>query len=357
MFENGAGLLVYSYDGRFDEENRKLCGTRNNIQEMEVCSISFAYLSNELRNLFGVINLLIGLAAFIGNFMAFLVIFNARYFRNRSSFFLGSLMMTDFLVGAVLEPMHVAQLFSEELRNNCKFNTARRYLSTLLIGASIGSVAVISYDRYIHLSRTQTYLIHMCKRKVAGLISIAWLVPTVMPILMTLGKDEKIYSGMIFVVISVYFTIMMLCYIFIVKIVRKKTIEMVQCGKQSLRQQRQVKKEIRAAKVITMVIMCFFVNLIPISIYHCTAAVKAFIPGNAPEFKESARDIFYTVTMTLAIANSGINPLIYYLRNQRFKGAGIQILRKICPVICFSMCQKQRLSTGSKGTEVTSTSV
>ena len=199
------------------------------------------YISIALRDVFGVSSLSVGSLALFGNIMAFLVIVKTKYFRNRSTCFLGSLIMTDFLVGALLEPMHVAQFFSEELHSNCKFNTARRYLSKILIGASVGSIAMISYDRYTHLSKRNTYLIHMGKRKVAGLIAMSWLVPIILPILMKLRSDEKIYRGIrilseiLFILISVSFTSTVLCYVFIVKIVRKKKFEMVQHGKQNLK--------------------------------------------------------------------------------------------------------------------------
>ena len=324
---------------------------------MEVCSTSFAHISNELRYALGVINLLVGLAALIGNVMAFLVIFKTKYFRNRSTCFLGSLIMTDFLVGAILEPMHVAQFFSEALRNNCKFNTARRYLSTLLIGASISSIAIISYDRYTHLSRTQQYLKHMCIKKVVALISISWVIPMIVPILMKLGKDEKIYSGIIFVLISIYFTIIVICYVFIVKIVRKKKSEEDESGNQSSKRKRRTKNDIRAAKAIGIIIVCFCLTLIPVSIYHCIVAVKAFMPNSIPDFKESSRDVFYACAMTLAMVNSGINPLIYYFRNPKFKESLLQVMKKSSPLIIFFRNKTQISSKGGVEADTVSSSV
>ena len=319
---------------------------------MAVCDSNFGYLSSEWRKALGVLNLATGLMAFIGNLVAFLIIFKTKHFRNLSVYFLGSLIMTDFLVGLLLEPMHVAQLFSEELRNNCTFNGVRRYLSTLLIGASISSIALISYDRYMHLSTTQNYNQHMNKRKAAVMITVGWVIPAVVPILIRLGKDEQIYSSIIFAYVSIYFTIIVGCYIFIIKILRKKESEMFKSQTQNKKERRQGKNDVRAARVVATIIVCFAILIIPISIYHCIVAVKTFLPNSIPSFKETSKEICYAVGMTLAMTNSALNPLIYFLRNPKFKEILLKELKGLYPASCTSKRFSSE-NTGS-GTECNS---
>ena len=310
---------------------------------MAVCDTNFSHLSHELGNVFGTINLVIGLVALLGNLVALLVILKTKHFRNHSTCFLGSLIMTDFLVGVLLEPMHAAQLFSEGFRNNCIFNSARRYLSTVLIGASISSIALISYDRYTHLSRPTTYSQQMQGKKVTALITTGWLIPALIPILMKLGKDEQIYSGIVFLYIFVYFTIMVACYFFIIKIVRRRDAGMAESHSHA--QHHRIKNDLRAAKAVATIIICFAVAIIPISIYHCTVAINTFLPQGIPGFKETSREISYTVGMTLAMANSGINPFIYYLRNPKFKEGLIKELKAFCP----KRYRKKTTGRGSTG--------
>ena len=118
----------------------------SNFGNMAACENDFAYLSNEWRVVFGVVNIAIALVAFTGNLVAFLVILKTKCLQNLSTCFLGSLIVADFLIGTLLEPMDVAQLISKSLLNNCTLNYARRYLSALLIVASVNSIALISYD-------------------------------------------------------------------------------------------------------------------------------------------------------------------------------------------------------------------
>ena len=310
---------------------------------MVACDTNFAYLTDEWRQVFGAINLAIGFMAFFGNSIAVLVLAKTKHFRNLSTCFLGSLVTTDFLVGIILEPMHVAQLFSEGPRDNCIFNSSRRYLSTLLIGASISSIGLISYDRYIHLSMPLTYSENMPKRKVASLITVGWFVPVIVPVLMKLGKEEQIiYSSIIFVYIFVYFTIIVTSYVFIVKIIRENENEMVKMEIRNQAHQGRTRHDVQAAKAVATLITCFAVTIIPISIYHCIVAVNNVLPQGIPGFKEMPREICYTAAMTLAMANSSINPLIYYFRNPKFKENLGKDLKRLCPEWCGSSTEENK---------------
>ena len=100
---------------------------------MTACKESFSYLSDEWRAALGVINTAVAFVVFTGNLVAFLVILKTKLLPNLSTCFLGSLIMTDLLVGVLLEPMHVVQLVSAALQNDRILNNARRYLSTLLV--------------------------------------------------------------------------------------------------------------------------------------------------------------------------------------------------------------------------------
>ena len=118
--------------------------------------------------------------ASFGNLMFFMVIARNKQLHTRSNACLVSLATTDMLVGIILEPLHIIQFFAAEYRNNCGLNSARRFLSTFFMCASIGAITVVSYDRYMHLSKTVNYIQFMSTRKVVTLLIISWLVPLVM---------------------------------------------------------------------------------------------------------------------------------------------------------------------------------
>ena len=88
-------------------------------------------VSTNLRYALGFFNAIQGLAAFIGNAIVFVIIIKNKRLHTRSNACLLSLAASDLLVGAIVEPMHVIQFFSEDYRADCTFNKIRRYLSTV----------------------------------------------------------------------------------------------------------------------------------------------------------------------------------------------------------------------------------
>ena len=193
----------------------------------------------------------------------------------------------------------------------------------------------------------------MNKKKVAAMITAGWALPAISPIFMKLGKEEQIFSAIIFAYICVSFTIMVLCYICIIRIVRKKTKEMAEILTQNQTGQCPATHDVRAAKAVAIVIICFVITIIPISIYHCTVAVKSLLPNGIPGFREEPKEICYAVGTALTLANSGINPLIYYLRHPKFKESLVKELETFCPAIF----TRKTSSGGNTGSGTASTSV
>ena len=268
--------------------------------------------------------------AFIGNLVAIMIILKTKHFRNLSTCFLSSLVMTDFLVGILLAPMHVAQLVSEPIRNDCTLNNARRYLSTLLIGASVSSVALISYDRYLHLTRTQNYCQFMNKGKVTILITVGWALPAGVPMLKIIAKTAGIYNGIAFAYVCICFVVIVACYACIIKTVQKKEKELIESQAQDQTEKHRISNEIRAAKIIATIIVCYVITFFPSSTYFCVLAINAFLPDGIPGLKETSTEVYYAVVLTLAMANSGMNPFIYYFRNPKFKKSLAKSWRRFC---------------------------
>ena len=297
---------------------------------MTACHKSFSYLSDQWRAILGIVSTAVAFMAFWGNLVAIMIIFRTKHFRNLSTCFLGSLVMTDFLVGILLAPMHVAQLVSEPLRNDCTLNNTRRYLSTLLIGASVSSIALISYDRYLHLTRTQTYCQFMNKGKAIALVTVGWALPAGVPMLMIIANTAPIYHGIAFAYVSLCFVVIVACYACIIKTVRRKEKELADSQAQDQIRQHRVTNEIRAAKIIVTIIVCYLITFIPSCTYFCVVAIKAFLPNSIPGLEETSTEFYYAVVLALAMANSGINPFIYYFRNPKFKESLVESWRKFC---------------------------
>ena len=265
---------------------------------MTFCFIGFVHLTDEWKAVFAVINTAIALEAFTGNLLAFMIILNRKSFQDPSICFLGSLIMTDILVGFLLAPMHVVELVSESLIGNCMLNKARESIAIFLVGASLNSMALINFDRYLHMTKTQTYGQFMSRSKVAALIITGWAIPTVTGMFDMLGSNIRKYTQ---IVVSVYlylcFVTMVLFYTYIIKLVRKKEKGMSDNQANQQIQQRRISNEIRVAKVAAAIIFRFFITVIPSATYQHIYAIKSFLHNDIASFQEmSIRSYFYTAT-------------------------------------------------------------
>jgi len=285
-------------------------------------------VSQSLRYFLGVVNILQGLASIFGNILVFgLVIYNKRL-RTRSNVFLLSLATSDFFVGAILEPMFVIQFFSHDHRENCSFNMVRRYLSTLLLGGAVGSIALVSYDRWTHLAKTIRYEDFMPKKKVAILVMIAWIIPGAIPIARL--TSETVYSAIIIFYVSMIFAIMMTCYIVITKIVHSSELNLQQADEAIPPSGARV-NHVSVAKAVILVILCLLVTIMPISIYHGVTALNGLFPGLI-NISDITKEICYAVLMTIGMTNSSINPVIYCFHMPEFrksiKSLGARFLKR-----------------------------
>ena len=302
---------------------------------MDDCPQQFSSLSPVVRYFFAFINVIACFVAFTGNLMVFILVWRTTSLRNRSICCIISLAVTDFLVGLILEPMHIIQFLSEEVGRNCTFNSIRRVFAVVLIGASISSIAFVSYDRYLHVSKTKNYTQNMSLRKVAGLIFIVWFIPVAMPFLLVLGNNETVYGTMILFYSPAMFIIMLVCYIYIIKIVKLQEQKMLGHAEfKNRRIARGTRYHIQAAKVVLIIIVSFFVTTMPISVYMGMSGIQLILgQEEISGFTGESREIFYAFAMTSAMISSAINPIVYYARNPGFKEGLMGMLNDTFPCL------------------------
>jgi len=272
-------------------------------------------VSEPLRYFLGFANILQGLASTFGNILVLILVINNRRLRTRSNAFLFSLATSDFLVGATLEPMFVVQFFSHSYREDCGFNMIRRYLSTLLMGGAVGSIALVSYDRWMHLTKTIRYKEFMPKKKVAILLTVAWIIPVLIPLVRL--TSEVVYSAIIIVYLCLILALMTTCYFVIAKIVRAREVNLRQ-REEITPFSRTTTNHVRVAKAVILVILCLLVTIMPVCVYHGVTALNGLSPGLI-NISDNTKEICYAVLMTIGLANSGINPVIYYYRIPEFR--------------------------------------
>ena len=296
------------------------------------CENNFGLLSTQLSHFFGIANSIICIVSTFGNSLIFFVFYKDRRLHTRSSCCLLSLVTTDFLAGFLLEPIFTTQLFYRTSRTNCGLNTVRRFITSMLLGASMSSIALISYDRYLLLSKSSQYNSHMTKRRIGVLILLCWVLPGLSPLLNYSFAGHGFFSAVIFVYTFLMLFIISWSYYTIIKIVKRNEARLVQVLRNDLankvtksqKRNKTDRSRIKAARAISVILLCFIASNAPLTCYLAIATGNTIMGKHllGPE----ATDAVYVGTITVTLLNSIINPIIYYFRIPGFKNSLIKLL-------------------------------
>ena len=157
------------------------------------CVLRMNELQSPATLIYSILSIFGGLGASLGNLLVLIIIWRPTQ-RTQSHKILTSLAISDMLVGVLLFPLFSAQLLStDHLLQNCLYDYAREYITTVTIGSSLMGLGVVSYDRYILMTKYGQYKDIMTSRKITILVTISWGFPAVSPTLRFLGKGPFLY--------------------------------------------------------------------------------------------------------------------------------------------------------------------
>ena len=276
------------------------------------CTSYLAYLpSIDWELSCGITSIFICITASIENIIILLTLSWYKNLHTSTNGLLASLALSDLLVGLTLAPLHALQLLSPNLLNHCLVDEIRRYLSTLLIGASAFTIGGISYDRYLHMSKLMNYRDYMSKKKVTGIIFFCWLIPALIPVIRYVFKSEKAYFSAIVIGVALVLGTLLACYILIIASMRYR-------GRWIHISRQFEERQLRTLRTVIIILTTFILMILPICLHHIV-----FIAFPTTDIHTKVK--LYMVGQTLAMLNSSANPVIYYFRNPEFRAN----LRKI----------------------------
>jgi len=212
----------------------------------------------------------------------------------------------------------------------------------LLCGASILHLCAISIERLIAIKWPLSYDMKVTPKRIVILLIYIWLQSLVLAIFPALGLAEHRFNSVmseceinwlkhptltILLLVFYFFmpvTIMIVAYLIIFKEVRRNTrrISAIEyAGNQLQGASNVLKREMKAAKTLAVVVGVFFIMWMP---YFVTTTIRAFggdsaIPG-----------ALQRTVITLAYGNSCCNFVIYALMNSQLRHAFYQVLRGCC---------------------------
>ena len=306
------------------------------------CTTRMSVLEPPLTTVFGAMFILTSIVAAAGNGFVLFVIWRPGYKIASSTKILTSLAVSDLLVGIVSSPLTCWQVLNYISLKVCDIDIIRRYFLFFLCVTSGLTLALISCDRYIHLTKLTNYNKYMTKKKLVALLLLAWLVPALIPIFQLRIFGRYVYLLALLFCFFWYINcsdIQLLLHISIDSQKRKKNYDIllgvvdsdknnkfreyyktsndkgpdIDCSDKDRSRQRVLgeRKYVVLGKSAAVLIICFLLCNSPFSIWTILVLLDARY--NFLEIK--AIQILYVISTF----NSCVNPLIYFLKNPEFR--------------------------------------
>ncbi|XP_047129780.1 alpha-1A adrenergic receptor [Hydra vulgaris] len=280
--------------------------------------------------IFGILLCIATCAATFCNILV-LTIFIKMWKKSASNHILLSLAIADVLVSVILGPITVLQLFDVEISKECTANFIRGYFLIFLVGSSLLTLALVSYDRYLLLTKLSNYNKYMTINKAIFLIVFSWVFPGLIPIT---KRIYVFYSILCIIMYTFPLIALVTFYLLITREVRKREKDLffkkynsskkycpaelnIHSDAEGVRHPnaesfRKHFTHLKLAKSITVLIACYFACIFPLNIWMFLELVKV-------EYSKYSSNIFYLCSLLLMQVNSCINPVIYFSKQKEFK--------------------------------------
>ena len=261
---------------------------------------------------------LTGLAAIIGNGLVLWLIARKRPLRTISNLFLASLAAADFLVGLIINPVWI---FIRCLGYHADdylqiYSTAIDYLWIHTTVATTFNLCCVTLDRHIAIFYPLRYGSMVTNTRCYLLIATVWFMSLVLPCSRFLTDDVKelstLYLSFTVITILIPMVIIVFCS---VRILRAAAVQSRQITDNTLQRQDSVKrrkKNFKAAKTVSIVVGLFVVCWLP-------SLITSFVYYFSEKLCYCTEYLtVWTSVEAVAFSSSGINPLVYCLRNEEF---------------------------------------
>ena len=299
---------------------------------------------------------LILLLLFVANFITLLVMLLNRRMRTIPNMFVGSLAISDFLLGSF------ACLFSFPIlaTSQWSFNDAtcqfQGYIATTLCVASIQTLVLMAVNRYFRIVKPAKYRRFFTKKKIMVMILVSWLssICATLPYILSGRKMVfhpskfvcilDIVSGRVFfaVLTTVYLgptsCVIFYCYFRILKTVRSHNNNFQATGRGNSTVNVE---EIKVARTLFVIVVFFNLCWAPVLFIDL---VDTFC-GRWVFSRE-----VYVVYNFLVTISSALNPFIYGVLNKNFRK---EYLKVLCCRYCRSRAVVEPLAVEGRASVVT----
>ena len=260
------------------------------------------------------LNIGTSLLAVLGNGLVMMTFYTYAKLRTRSNCFLLFLSITDMTVGLVVQPLTCLLIIGPKL---CIRGVLLIFFSAISCGPSFSILTVISYDRYLHLSKLNNYNKYMTSKKCKTLVLLVFVYHMFSGSLVFHDGTKNIFYCCCLVSSVLCSITICFCYY--------KSWKMVKCKIMSTTNTAMM-KHWRAIKSMGLLVLFSIGSWLPFSTYGIIIKnISRVMNIDLETASYQENEIVFFFCLWFGYANSCINPVLYYWRNSKIR-RGMQCL-------------------------------
>ncbi|XP_065674974.1 adenosine receptor A3-like [Hydra vulgaris] len=300
------------------------------MNETEHCKVLISpSFSTAEKLIFLIVNLFTAFIAIFGNCLVITVVFLNSKLQTRSVCFLVFLSVTDFITGVLVQPLSMAIILRKwDNKTNCYLSMFLAFIATIMCGSSASMLTLISYDRYMHLSKLNNYSVHMTSFKIKILLIAVSMYPALTGIFMFTILSSVFYY-LVIIESLLLMIIMCFCYYKSWKIVKNQALKRTQ----SKENKRLVDRHWKVAKSMVILITFYFLAWTPLTVFTAFDEIRKLFKYDLGIHDHNKLCILY-FCLLCGFANAAVNPFIYFQRNSKLRKPMATLLNKILCSAC-----------------------
>ena len=260
-----------------------------------------------------VINTPFAIFAVLSNLLIVITIGKSQELRVPANILLGSLAVTDLLVGLITQPLFITWRlmlhYPSTICNSEVVHSLYECFLHLCAGGSFLSLAYLSTDRFLAVSKPLHYRANVTTTQAARNMVILWLAWIGIVLLRYSGIDEETNQTITSVIAGTLVIYLVAAQIALIVSVKRNTIhDLLSEGNATVIAS---KREARIALTIVYIFLALLVFLLP-------AVVVQIVLGFTSSNKSKTE---LNLAISALLINSSVNPLIYFWRGRDLRKA------------------------------------
>ena len=252
---------------------------------------------------------------------------------HKSNILLALLASTDFMVGIIFQPAHIALIITILLDGAssgvCALQAFVMTVANFLIVASLIHLVLISIERYLAMKHPFAYITLVTEVRLLFASALAWLMSLILYILVRF-VDKTVF-------LPIHTTLVFLCIAFVVfchiAVYRETRRHEQQIAAQQVTQEarEQFENNKKACKLTSIIIVVVILCFIPIFF------ARSVLVRHRSEISLETTYVFFLLAGSISSWNSLLNPIIYAVRIRDFR---IAFIKLTCRTVNFAEAEE-----------------